>query len=71
MPSSPESEPKSYRKPPSSRLAVLLIKRGEHPFMNCWALPGEFLRRGEEMEHCAQRELFEEAGNRLRVTAAA
>lgn len=58
----PEPEPDSYRKPASSRLAVLLIKRGEHPYMNCWALPGGFLRRGEEMEHCAQRELFEESG---------
>ena len=43
-------------------LSILLIRRGEHPYMNRWALPGGFLRTGESVEHCAQRELFEETG---------
>lgn len=53
---------KNYRSPSQNRLSLLLIKRGEHPYMNRWALPGGFLRPGESVEHCAQRELFEETG---------
>ena len=52
----------NYRSPEKRHLAVLLIRRGEHPYMNRWALPGGFLRHGETVEHCAQRELFEETG---------
>lgn len=52
----------NYRSPEKDHLSVLLIRRGEHPYMNCWALPGGFLRKNESMEHCAQRELFEETG---------
>jgi len=52
----------NYRSPEKHYVSVLLIRRGEHPYLNCWALPGGFLRHGETVEHCAQRELFEEAG---------
>ena len=52
----------NYRSPEKRSLSVLLIRRGEHPYMNRWALPGGFLRNGEPVEHCAQRELFEETG---------
>jgi len=52
----------NYRSPEKRHLSVLLIRRGEHPYMNRWALPGGFLRHGEAVEHCAQRELFEETG---------
>ncbi|MBQ4329246.1 MAG: NUDIX domain-containing protein [Lentisphaeria bacterium] len=52
----------NYRSPEKRSLSVLLIRRGEHPYMNRWALPGGFLRQGEAVEHCAQRELFEETG---------
>lgn len=55
-------EIKDYRKLPKKELSVLLIKRGEHPYMNCWALPGGFVRKGETVEETAYRELREEAG---------
>ena len=52
----------SYRSLGRHHLSVLMIRRGEYPFIGKWALPGGFLRHGEAVEHCAQRELFEEAG---------
>lgn len=49
-----------YRKDATRKLTILLIKRGEHPYMNCWALPGGFLRANETVEACALREIVEE-----------
>lgn len=46
----------------NKRLSVLLIKRGEHPYMNTWALPGGFVKPDESVEQAAYRELQEEAG---------
>lgn len=43
-----------------SHLSVLLIKRGDHPYMNHWAIPGGFLRMDETIEECAIREIKEE-----------
>ncbi len=40
--------------------SVVLIKRGEHPFMNDWALPGGFVKNSESAEDTAYRELMEE-----------
>lgn len=51
-----------YRLNPEKKLCVLLIRRGEHPYLGQWALPGGFLRRNETIEDCAFRELEEEAG---------
>ncbi len=39
---------------------VLLIRRGQFPYRNCWALPGGFFQNGETIEECALRELREE-----------
>lgn len=58
-------EDESWRKDSKSNsLSVLLIRRGEHPFMNHWALPGGFLKMNETLEECALREIVEEAGVR-------
>lgn len=46
---------------------MLLIKRGNAPFKNKWALPGGFLEMDEELHHAAQRELQEETGLRLKT----
>lgn len=41
---------------------LLLIKRGGHPFIGKWALPGGFANENEPVELTAARELKEETG---------
>jgi len=43
-------------------LSVLMIRRGEHPYMGMWALPGGFVHPGESVDEAAYRELQQEAG---------
>lgn len=47
---------------------VLLIERGNAPFVGCWALPGGFMEMTETTEECAVRELEEETGVRVKNT---
>lgn len=67
------SFPKSFEKPmitvdivvgtiEDGILKVLLIQRKFPPFKEKWALPGGFLRRGEDIVAAAARELKEETG---------
>jgi ADP-ribose pyrophosphatase YjhB (NUDIX family) len=55
-----EEVKKNYRKLPEKVLKILMIKRGDHPFIGQWALPGGFVNMDESLETAARRELKEE-----------
>ena len=54
----------NYRKLPEKELQVLLIRRGGHPYIGQWALPGGFVHPSETVGEAANRELSEETGIR-------
>jgi 8-oxo-dGTP diphosphatase len=55
-----DEENQNYRKLPEKVLRLLLIKRGDHPYIGQWALPGGFVEMDESLDEAALRELQEE-----------
>lgn len=52
-----DEENENYRKLPEKSLKLLMIKRGDHPYMGQWALPGGFVAVSESLHEAALREL--------------
>ncbi len=52
-----DEEKENYRKLPEKSLKLLLVKRGVHPYMGQWALPGGFVTKDESIDEAALREL--------------
>lgn len=55
-----DAEENNYRKNSDKILKILLVKRKEEPYKNCYALPGGFVQPNETLVQAAARELKEE-----------
>jgi ADP-ribose pyrophosphatase YjhB (NUDIX family) len=55
-----DEEEMDLKKVPEKKLKVLLIKRKDHPYMGCFAIPGGFVDINENIESAVYRELKEE-----------
>jgi len=52
-----EDERDNVRKLGEKQLQILLIKRDEHPYIDCWSLPGTFVKFNETLEDASIRAL--------------
>ncbi len=52
----------NYRKLPEKSLHLMMVQRGEHPYLGWWALPGGFVGMKESLDEAAARELRSETG---------
>lgn len=50
-----DEEKENYRKLPEKSLKILLVKRGDHPYIGKWALPGGFIAIDESLDESAAR----------------
>lgn len=57
-----EKEADDIRKLPEKELRVLLVKRAEHPYLGCWAVPGGFIGMKEGLREAVQRKIKDETG---------
>lgn len=55
-----DGERENSRKLPRKALKLLMIKRAAYPYKDCFALPGGFCEKGEDVIDAARRELLEE-----------
>lgn len=54
-----DEEKENYRKLSDKVLRVLMVKRGEHPYIGQWGLPGSFVKIDENIDEAALRGLKE------------
>lgn len=52
-----DKEKENYRRLSEKALKLLMIKRGQHPYLGQWALPGGFVSTEESLDQGAIREL--------------
>jgi 8-oxo-dGTP diphosphatase len=55
-----EATKENDRQLPEKSLKLLMINRGDHPYLGQWALPGGFVASHESLDEAARRELYEE-----------